>query len=555
MESGSDERLPTLADTVGLMGFGSRDRIIRLAAPGIVLGVLLLVPFLNKAFTIDDPGFLLEARQILKTPLQPWSFPMCWNGDETCLLQAGNLGANVREGLIGYLLVPVVLIGGAEWLAHLIQMVLVCLVVVVMAKLALRLGATQLEAIFAGLMVVVIPPLLSMASTAMPDVLALALALTGIESLLAWKSERRWWQGLVAGLALGLAPYARPHVVLFLPLGGLWLLDSLKARESLCQIRRQAVLWSPILLAAVVLLSVNFLTRQRDSGLERNLEIGLNHTAINLFAYFHYLSFPIPLAATWFAVHWRRARILLIPFGIVMITAYFTEYSAWSLVWQLEVAAVFFGFAFVLDMIHWCLKTKELTDLLLCLWVLLPLPAIIYAHLPIKYLVAVLPAVVLILIRLLRQIPTRCALTTYATIVVACAAYSLLLLKADADFAEYGRRAAAELIAPRVQAGEKVWYGGQWGFYWYAQEAGAVLSKPGEPGPNPGELLAVGLMEGGDITLNRFPHRELVEIRQYDSPHGRTMGYGAGLYSNSLGLLLWRWNPRATNTYELWRIH
>jgi hypothetical protein len=37
-------------------------------------------------------------------------------------------------------------------------------------------------------------------------------------------------------------------------------------------------------------------------------------------------------------------------------------------------------------------------------------------------------------------------------------AYSCLLLRADADFAEYGRRAAAELIAPHVAAGEKVWY-------------------------------------------------------------------------------------------------
>ena len=81
-----------------------------------------------------------------------------------------------------------------------------------------------------------------------------------------------------------------------------------------------------------------------------------------------------------------------------------------------------------------------------------------------------------------------------------------------------------------MAAGEKVWYGGQWGFYWYAQEAGAQISKPGEPGPLPGDLLAVGLMEGGGATLNRFPNRELVDSRSYDSPHGRTMGFGAGLY-------------------------
>lgn len=42
------------------------------------LAVVVLVPFLTKAYTIDDPWFLLQARQILKTPLQPMSFAVCW---------------------------------------------------------------------------------------------------------------------------------------------------------------------------------------------------------------------------------------------------------------------------------------------------------------------------------------------------------------------------------------------------------------------------------------------------------------------------------------------
>src|SRR6266853_2404432 len=79
-----------------------RQKIVVLALPGMLLAALCLLPFVNKAYTIDDPPFLLEARQILKTPLQPWSFPICWMGDETCLAQAGDLGANAREGLIGY---------------------------------------------------------------------------------------------------------------------------------------------------------------------------------------------------------------------------------------------------------------------------------------------------------------------------------------------------------------------------------------------------------------------------------------------------------------------
>src|SRR5262245_47853775 len=70
----------------------SKPRSVILALPGILLAAFCLVPFLGKGYTIDDPLFLLAARQILKTPLQPWSYPLCWNGTFTCFMQAGTSG-------------------------------------------------------------------------------------------------------------------------------------------------------------------------------------------------------------------------------------------------------------------------------------------------------------------------------------------------------------------------------------------------------------------------------------------------------------------------------
>jgi hypothetical protein len=522
--------------------------------PGMLLAIACLTPFLHKAYTIDDSTFLLEARQILKTPFDPWSFPICYSGD-MCVLQAGNMGANSREGLMGYLLAPVIFAGGPEWLSHLLQIALVCLAVGEMVRLALRLGFNRMQAAFSGLLIVAIPPMLAMASTAMPDVLALTLGLTGMERLLAWKEERRWPQAAAAGVALGLAPYARPHVVLLLPLGALWLFSELRPRSALEQLRRQAVLWTPILAAALLLLAANFLARTRGGGFERNAEVGTEHILTNLFAYFHYLSFPIPLAGVWFGLHRRRTRFLLIPFAISIVGAYFLNYSTGNLVRSLEVAAVLFGCAAIVDIARTYISKGDRTYILLTLWMLMPLPAALYAHLPIKYLLVVMPAMVLVIIRTLSRLPRSRAILSCGAIVLVTTGYSLILLIADRDFAEYGRRAAAELIAPRVAAGEKVWYSGDWGFYWYAQEAGGRVARPDEPGPLTGELLAVGLMEAGDAALKRFPNRELVDSRSYDSPHGRTMGYGAGLYSNNYGYLLWRWNPAATNKYEIWRVH
>jgi hypothetical protein len=526
----------------------------RLVLPGLLLALLGLIPYLNKAYNTDDTVFLLEARQILKTPLQPMSFDICWT-NETCVMRAGSLGPGTAQALMGYLLVPVIVAGGAEWIAHSLQIFLVWIAVLELVRLALRLGFDCVQASVAGLLLVAIPPFLPMASTAMPDMAAVAFALTGIERLLAWKNEQRWHQAAVASLALGLAPYARPHTALLIPIGALWLFDEFQIGKALAQVLRQAYLWTPILIAMCILIAVNLLTRDRGTVYEtRNILIFPVMIPQNAFAYFRYLSFPIPFTVVWLSRRWQKAHMLIVFPAIPILIFHFMVFPNRSLAREWPIAAALYGLTAFADMIYFYLRSRDRLGILLSLWVLIPLPAIIYIYFPIKYMVAVLPAIALILIRQISLLSKSRASLAYTALIFACAGFSLLILRADADFAEYGRRAAAELIAPRVAAGEKVWYGGEWGFYWYAHEAGARISKPGEPGPNPGELLAIGLMEGGGVTRDRFPNRELIDSRRYDSPHGRTMGYGAGLYSNNFGDSPWVWNPQATNVYEVWRI-
>ena len=423
-----------------------------------------------------------------------------------------------------------------------------------MVRLALRLGCDRVQAALAGVMLAGIPPFLSMASTAMPDLAALTLGLTGIERLLAWKDEQRWHQGAIASLTLGLAPYARPHLALLMPLGALWLFQELPFRKALAQLRRQAYLWTPILISAFILIAVNVLTRDRGRAYESaNLLVGPENIPRNLDAYLRYLWFPIPFAAVWIATHWRRWPVLIVLPCVPALLS--MPLLRMSLAQAGHIAAAFCALAALVHMIVHYVRARDRIGMLLGLWMLIPVPVIFYTHFPIKYMLAVMPAIVLILIRTLSTLPRPRELTAYGALVLACVGYSCVLLRADADFAEYGRRAAAELIAPHVSAGEKVWYGGEWGFYWYAEKAGARISKPGEAGPNPGELLAVGLTEGGAVTRDRFPNRELIDSRRYDSPHGRTVGYGGGLYTNLDNDALWVWNPETPNVYELWRIH
>jgi len=58
------ERLPLTTDRE----IHAERKIFGLALPAVLLAIACLIAFLNKAYTIDDPPFLLEARQILETP-------------------------------------------------------------------------------------------------------------------------------------------------------------------------------------------------------------------------------------------------------------------------------------------------------------------------------------------------------------------------------------------------------------------------------------------------------------------------------------------------------
>ena len=70
---------------------------LRLAAPGIFLAGLLLLPFLNKPFTIDDPLFMREAAHALVDPLHPADFEQVWNAGDRQKLSQFLLGGTLSR--------------------------------------------------------------------------------------------------------------------------------------------------------------------------------------------------------------------------------------------------------------------------------------------------------------------------------------------------------------------------------------------------------------------------------------------------------------------------
>ncbi len=523
------------------------------AWPALLLATVCLLPYLNKAFLVDDPWFLTMAQQTVKHPAHPMDFGICWNTglSDECSPAYQRVSGNPLLGQVGqgYVLVPTILGGAHEWIAHLTQLVLVWVAVVAMTSLILRFGWDRWHAMAGALLLVAIPPFLPMASTAMPDILATAIALVAMERIAAWKAEQRWSQGLAAAVALGLGGFARSHLVLLLPLAAFFLLDSTKPREILGRIRRKLWLWTPVF-AGCVLMSVIILTVR-----EHNLAIGVPRVLVghkyilgNLVAYLLYFVFPIPLAACWLENRLRLGRKRIV--YILAVLAAIPLLLHWRVSFVLCLAVI--GAGVLGDLLFQALKRREHTDCFLMLWILIPLPIVYYSHLPMKYVLPVMPAVILLCFRLLDGLSVRIVRAAAYVVIVTSTGYSLLILNADAEFANFGRDTLVQLIAPHVEAGERVWYPGQYWSYWYAPLAGATLMTPGGPQPKPGDLLVVDVYAAGDHSpLTRFPHRTLVETIFHKYRFGRTMGAGAALYSS---YWLWGFGEDDKDRFELWRI-
>ena len=161
---------------------------LRLAAPAMVVASLLMLPFLNKPFTIDDPLFLREARHALVDPLHPADFEQVWNVGDRLKLSQYLLGGT----LPAYVLLPVVALGGREWVAHLYQLLLLCGFLVASVSVARRLGCDRRQAKTVGLLIASNPVTLAMAATCMPDVMAMTVGMVGMDRLLLFREERRW---------------------------------------------------------------------------------------------------------------------------------------------------------------------------------------------------------------------------------------------------------------------------------------------------------------------------------------------------------------------------
>jgi 4-amino-4-deoxy-L-arabinose transferase-like glycosyltransferase len=526
-------------------------RTFKIASPALLLAALVLVPFLGKAFTMDDTVFLLEARHALADPLHPTAFEMTWDH------ATERVSSIVPTGpVMAWLLVPSVMAGGDERLAHAVQLLLLGAAVLATVSLALRLGLGEAGAGTSGLLLAATPAVLGMAGTAMPDVPAMALGVAGIERLVAWRDERKAGQAAAAALLLGFAILARMHFASLLGIAVLLAVRNPFDRAAWRKALPEAL--APIACAGLFAAAMTALTLDRGPGGGNVLATALRYSSIerlssNIAAFAIHWALAMAFAVPWIAARWRElARRWPAALGAAAAAALLLHLAHGDAAPYRLVPAAGLGAALLLDVLVDGYRRRDGTQFTLGLWLLMPLAAAAYVHLPAKFLLLSAPAASILAARALGARPRTGRIALAAALVLG-AGLGVAILRADAAFSGLGREAAAALIRPAVEAGRRVWFVGHWGFQWYAEAAGGRYLTSTRPYPAPGDLIVSSRNCAPGLDVGRIAAFVLLRRLEDRTPGGRVMSRedGAGFYANAWGYLPWAWGDGAIDVFDV----
>ncbi len=531
-------------------------KLFNCSLPALLLSLFLLLPFLDKAFTIDDTLFLLQAKHLAEDPLHPSACMVVWS-ELPIPVRMSHIMPN--GPVMAWLLFPCVAAGGHEWIAHAIQLLMLAIAIVATVSLGLRIGLSEKQAMLSGLLLSSMPVVLGMAATAMPDIPAMALGIAGLERFLAWKKDRCWHQALLAVIFLGFAPLARLHLILLFPLAACFAVEDIFSLGSWRKINWK--LLAPILAAMALCGVIILLTKDPKGGhadlaLSAKLMSSLEYVLPNLVSYAVHWVLLLPLAIPLILMRPRQMIRHWLLFVVLTLSVIPVVFAAFRGFWPAIISPIAgLGAVAVWHVASDAWKKHDGVQFLLSLMILLPLPICVYLHMPGKYLLISAPAVAVIIASMLDDRTTKIQIIGMGLTVVLSILLGIAIIHADANLAGLGRQAAKELIAPNVSSGKHVWYAGHWGFHWYAEKAGAQPLSAVPPFPVRGDLLVSSKRAYG-YAIDLYPRRSWIEQLTDKTAGGRIMckELGAGFYSNSWGYLPWAWGDEPCDVYDLWII-
>ena len=454
--------------------------------------VALALPFLDKAYVIDDPLMLRISESLLRDPLDPFAGIFDW---ASLVLPLRDVATN--PPLISYYLAPFAALSDySEVVLHAAMLPFLALFALSVLSLATRFTSSpRLATLFA-----VTSPGILVSINVMQDVPNAALTAAAVAAFVAGtdrRSHRLLWLGsLLAGLAV-LIKYSAAIVV------------PLLALYALIRGRARLALWSLGPLLAFGLWCAHNLG---VSGEFHFLNVAARASGALVNWRPNLLAVPLVVGSLLFlapAVVWRglerRDAVLLATaafacaaFGWGIRAFSRGEADAQYLLWSLAGVVLLASCAVEGLRSGWPWlrqrSDREAADsLFLFAWVCAPLlfSSIFPPFQAVKHLLPALPPLVLLAFRYLGGTPASRgrALGIGLTALLVLQLSTALLVAA----ADYERGAAYRDFASQVRtrwgADRRVWFVGHYGWYFYAKRAGLHQIHPSGARPGPGDLV------------------------------------------------------------------
>ncbi len=453
-----------------------------------LLGCLL--PFVDKAFHIDDTLFVWAGQQIQKRPLDFYGFDVNWYKTWEPMAEV----TQNPPATCYYLALAGSIFGWSEFALHMAMLLPAWGLVWGTYRLAERFGVRPLPA---ALLTLFTPVTLICGSSVMCDVMMTCLWVWTIIIYDRGLRERRLDLLYIAGVLIALTTVTKYFGLCLIPLLGVY---------SYAVDRAEWRSWAKSLGLAALLLAVYqglFLWLYGQGGLAGAMgyaaSFGPQSVGARVYRLFEGLGFMggcVGVAATPTIFLVRRPGLTVI--ALVVIAAAIASYTLTGVTTYefdyyltdspfVENARVGLGWPVLVQFLFWVaagtgvvllsvddLRThRDPVGLLLFLWVMGTAVFAAYVNWALngRSVLPLVPAVAMILIRRFDREPA--SRWVLPAILGASAALAFAVAYSDACMANANRTAASELATEVTPPAHRpVWFEGHWGFQYYAQKAG-----------------------------------------------------------------------------------
>jgi 4-amino-4-deoxy-L-arabinose transferase-like glycosyltransferase len=525
--------------------------------------ILLLLPFLDKAFHIDDPLFIWSAKRILTHPFDFYGFPVNWYGSE---MPMSSVMKNPPFTSY-YLAATSRIFGLSEWSVHLSLVLPSLLAAFGISALAANFCKNHLLAVLTA---VLTPAFLVSSTTAMSDIWLLAFCVWAMERWVVGVKSENYRIILVASLLATMAVLAKYSALFLFPLFCFYVLVNKRPWRLLitgsilpllllsCYQLGTAQLYGNGLLFDGAQYAVDVRFRGGSLVLSKTIT-GLSFMGGCFLTAFFFSPF-VWGRRTWLAMSGLLCVLII---AIVQSESFlpflYAEKGDWR--WEVWAQLLFFVLAglFCFELLFCEVRSPTADGLFLSAWVLSVFIFTCYLNwsVNVRSLILMIPALVLLCIRRVERVYLSVPNKNYWLLSVPLFCGAILSISvALGDMAQANSARKAALQITQKYRTSPLLFQGHWGFQYYMEEFGA----------KPLDLRDLSLVPNGAVivlpsrnsNVYRLPTEGflfLEQIRIETLPPVATLdgSVGAGFYADIYGPLPFAFSSSLFDEYSVFR--